>query len=117
MPYKIAINSLCNQALGDTGYLGNSEIAKIMEGLKQAKNKDQLTKSISDLFDFQGATCTISEQTFDRHFTKISKNKWLYNPGPVGLCNVVRIATLENTPEFPRLRPPDVDRKKPDTIF
>lgn len=76
---------------------------KILKGLKQAKIKEQLTKAISDSLDFKGATCTISEQTFDRHLTKISKNKWLYNPGPVGLCNVVRIATLENTPEFPRL--------------
>jgi hypothetical protein len=76
---------------------------KMIERLIKAQNKAQIINAMSDMIDFQGATCTISQQTFDRHFTKISKNKWIYNPGPVGLCNVVRIATLENTPEFPSL--------------
>jgi hypothetical protein len=76
---------------------------KLFTTMKNVKDTDSLTMAMNDFLDLQGATCTISQKTFYRHFTRVSKNKWLFNPGPEGLCKVVRIATLENRPEYPEL--------------
>jgi hypothetical protein len=71
----------------------------VAKNMAKVKDKASYAKAQADIYDLQAATCTISVGTFDRHFTRVSPNKWLYNPGPGGLCNVVRIATLEKTPD------------------
>lgn len=80
-----------------------TDFLQLYKKLEKVNDKASLKKAISEFDDFQGATCKISQHTYDFHFVRVSRNKWLYNPGPEGLCNVVRIATLENTTEYPEL--------------
>jgi len=79
------------------------DLLVIMKTREGVTDKASFAEATSKMEDLQGATCTISQTTFEHHFTRISKHKWLYNPGPEGLCNVVRIATIEDTPEAPEL--------------
>jgi hypothetical protein len=44
-----------------------------------------------------GRTCSISVETFTLDFKRIGKGKWLNNPGPQGLCNVVSTYELDDT--------------------
>jgi len=75
------------------------DFLSVAKNMAKVKDKASYVKAQADLYDLQAATCTISIKTFEQHFTRVSYNKWLSNPGPVGLCNVVRIATLEKTPD------------------
>jgi hypothetical protein len=61
------------------------DFLNIQRETQNVKDKSSLAKVMGDFQDFQGATCTISQRTFDHHFTRVSKNKWLYNPGPDSL--------------------------------
>lgn len=76
------------------------DFLNVAKNMVKVKDKASYAKAQADLYDLQSATCTISVKTFDQHFTRVSQDKWLSNPGPVGLCNVVRIATLEKTPDI-----------------
>lgn len=79
------------------------DLIPILKALTSSNDKVSLKKVILDQQDMEGATCSITLNTFDLHFSRISKNKWLSNPGPVGLCNVVRVSTLENLEDHPNL--------------
>lgn len=79
------------------------DLMPILKALTSSNDKVSLKKVILDQQDMEGATCSITLNTFDLHFSRISKNKWLSNPGPAGLCNVVRVSTLENLEDHPNL--------------
>lgn len=79
------------------------DLTLILKALSSSKDKASFVKAMTDHENVGAATCSITVNTFEQHFTRISKNKWLHNPGPVGLCNVVRISTLENSAEYPNL--------------
>jgi hypothetical protein len=50
---------------------------------------------VSKLHDEQEArTCGVFVQTFSLEFKKIGPRKWLSNPGPGGLCQIVKIYEL-----------------------
>lgn len=53
--------------------------------------------------DIQENTCRIKLRHAESTFERVSENKWVSNPGPQGLCNVIRIQTLENSKEYPML--------------
>lgn len=71
------------------------------------KNSDTLCNCVAenDLKCFSNAmmkfaemkekTCKVVLNSFSIRFKKISKDKWLSNPGPEGLCNLVNVGTLE----------------------
>jgi hypothetical protein len=44
-------------------------------------------------------TCKITTNYFTKDFDRVSKSKWLSNPGPRGLCNLVIVTTLERKDE------------------
>jgi len=79
------------------------DLLSVIKAITSSKDKVSLKKALLDQQDIEGATCSIALNTFDLHFSRISKNKWLYNPGPAGLCNVVRVSTLENSETYPEL--------------
>lgn len=79
------------------------DFVSIIKAITSSKDKISLKKAILDQQDIEGATCSITLNTFELHFSRISKNKWLHNPGPAGLCNVVRVSTLENSEAYPEL--------------
>ncbi len=79
------------------------DLVSIIKAITSSKDKVSLKKALLDQQDLEGATCSITLNTFEQHFSRISKNKWLYNPGPAGLCNVVRVSTLENSEAYPEL--------------
>jgi len=47
--------------------------------------------------------CTGTLQGFDVAFKYEGRNRWVSKTGPAGMCNVVRMRTLENTPDSPKL--------------
>ncbi|QWV99099.1 hypothetical protein KP003_07665 [Geomonas nitrogeniifigens] len=79
------------------------DLVSVIKAITLSKDKTSLKKALLDQQDIEGSTCSITLNTFDLHFSRISKNKWLYNPGPTGLCNVVRVSTLENSEAYPEL--------------
>jgi len=79
------------------------DMVGILKAITSSKDKVSLKKAMLEHEDMKGATCSLTLNTFELHFSRISKNKWLYNPGPTGLCNVVRISTLENLEDHPNL--------------
>lgn len=42
--------------------------------------------------------CSIKTQIYELDFQKVGPTKWLSNPGPQGLCNVVTVNILEQDP-------------------
>lgn len=76
---------------------------QVFTALGKSIDKATFKKAYLNMVGIEEATCKITKSGFDYHFTRLSKNKWLYNPRAMGLCNVVRIATLENNPEYPTL--------------
>lgn len=40
-------------------------------------------------------TCVISNNSFNLEFTKANDNKWVSNPGPMGICKVANVGILE----------------------
>jgi hypothetical protein len=52
-------------------------------------------------------TCRIWANPWQETFTKQSKDKWVSNRGPSGICGVVTVSTLESKP---------LDPKKPDSL-
>lgn len=80
-----------------------NEMFEIIKRISVTKDKASYKKEMIDLVNISDSTCHISSYSFDLQFTRIAKNKWISNPGPQGLCNVVKVATLENTPEHPIL--------------
>lgn len=63
------------------------------------KTHEDLKKFVLKQIEHEFRTCKINHFDFQATFKRISKNKWLSNPGPQGLCNVVTVITLENNPE------------------
>lgn len=94
---KVFEEKFKNATAAQKGYAQDSK--SLLQPLFKAKDKASINRILDSLEDKEAATCFIATNTFDFHFTRVSKNKWLYNPGPTGLCNVVRIATLENSDE------------------
>lgn len=79
------------------------DFVSIFKAIASSKDRVSLKKAILDQQDIEGATCSVTLNTFELHFSRISKNKWLHNPGSAGLCNVVRVSTLENSEAYPEL--------------
>lgn len=48
-------------------------------------------------------TCTVWGHHFSAEFDRVGPDKWISNPGPQGLCNVVTVQTLEREPNEPLL--------------
>ena len=92
------INKATNE---QAGYLGDS--LKVLTAMANIKDKATFKEVSLGFNSLEAATCSISHQTFDHRFKRVNKNKWLYNPGQEGLCNVVRVATIESVPESPEL--------------
>lgn len=67
-----------------------------MQNIERSKNKAELIKALEEVYEFEDRCCTIRINTWKEQFQKISRLKWIANPGPQGLCNVVRISTLES---------------------
>jgi hypothetical protein len=53
-------------------------------------------------------TCRIWANPWQETFTKQSRDKWVSNRGPNGICGVVTVSTLESEP---------IDPKKPDSLL
>jgi hypothetical protein len=67
--------------------------------LASAKGKYQQKEALKKNDQMYEDTCRISLKEFDLTFQRISKNRWGSNPGPVGICNVIRVTILENMKE------------------
>lgn len=47
--------------------------------------------------------CIMSQNKFEMEFTKVSKTKWISNPGPKGSCGFVTVTELVSAEESPNL--------------
>lgn len=67
-----------------------------MENMNKSKNKAELIKVLEEFSEFEDRCWTIRINTWKEQFQRTSQFKWIANPGPQGLWNVVRISTLES---------------------
>lgn len=74
-----------------------------MKKLPTTATQEDIRKIKTEMMNMQHATCKIMQNFFTQSFQRVHKHKWLSNPGPEGLCNVVRVSTLENDPKHPIL--------------
>jgi hypothetical protein len=65
------------------------------EKINSCKNKEELFNVLEEFSEYDDKCCTIHVNRWKDNFQRISQFKWISNPGPVGICNVVRIKTLE----------------------
>ncbi len=72
------------------------KVFSFMQNINGSKNKAELIKALEEFSEFEDRCCTIRINTWKEQFQKTSQFKWIANPGPQGLCNVVRISTLES---------------------
>jgi hypothetical protein len=70
------------------------------ENIGNSKNKEELFKLMEDLSEFDDKCCSIKIYTWKDKFQRTSQFKWMSNPGPEGLCNVVRVRTLETSDDY-----------------
>jgi hypothetical protein len=68
-----------------------------------AKDKSELKAAISRLNELEERTCKIRFWNWEAEFERAGKHKWISNPGPEGLCNVVRVRVLENREGYENL--------------
>ena len=54
----------------------------------------------SVMLNHDSRTCHVVVQTFDLSFTNIGPGKWLSNPGPTGLCKVMKVQELTAEPNY-----------------
>jgi len=80
-----------------------NELVRLAKNIEAAKDKSALRTALIDFYNFNDSSCNITANTFNYNFTRVNKYKWIYNPTPQGLCNVVRVATIENSKESPNL--------------
>jgi hypothetical protein len=73
----------------------SDRIMTMAQNIDKSTNKTELFNIINDFSEFVDRCCSIGITTWQAQFEKVSQYKWISNPGPQGLCNVVRIKTLE----------------------
>jgi len=80
-----------------------AEVLDVLNHIGKANNVTDVKRIMRKYYDVQEDTCKLKLWHAETVFERISENKWVANPGPQGLCNVIRIQTLENTKEYPML--------------
>lgn len=76
---------------------------RIFRDMLAVKDKAQMKQVMNRMNQEKEETCNIWFNEFDATFRRLTKNKWVSNPGAGGLCNVVTVMTLENMPEYDNL--------------
>ena len=59
-----------------------------------AYEKGDFTKVLQLLAQREKRTCTVDTQSFSLTFQRIGKWKWVSNPGPAGMCNILKVYEL-----------------------
>lgn len=72
------------------------KLFSFLENMNKSKNKAELIRVLEEFYEFDDRCCTIQINTWKEQFQRTSQFKWIANPGPQGLWNVVRISTLES---------------------
>lgn len=72
------------------------KLSSFLENMDRSKNKAELIKALEEASEFEDRCCSIRINTWKEQFQRTSQFKWISNPGPQGLWNVVRISTLES---------------------
>jgi len=80
-----------------------ADFIDVFNAIEKANNVSDVKGILRKFYDVQENTCKLKLWHAETTFKRISENKWVANPGPQGLCNVIRIQTLENTKEYPML--------------
>jgi hypothetical protein len=75
----------------------SDRIIAMAQNIDKSTNKTEVFNIINDFSEFDDRCCSIGITTWQEQFERVSQYKWISNPGPQGLCNVVRIKTLETT--------------------
>ncbi len=73
----------------------SDKVLAMTQDSAKSKNKTEAFNIINDFEEFDNQCCSIRVTTWKEEFQRVSQLKWISNPGPQGLCNVVRIKTLE----------------------
>jgi hypothetical protein len=80
------------------------DYAALGHDIAAAGNDRAAVKAASaKMLDMDKATCKISVSQGELTLTRSGTRRWISNPGPQGLCNVVTIAILESDPAHPAL--------------
>lgn len=72
----------------------------LMRNVSASKNKTALINALNEWMELEDRCCTIRSNSWEDQFQRTSQFKWVSNPGPQGLCNVVRVSTLESNDDY-----------------
>jgi len=72
------------------------KLFSFMQNINRSKKKAELIKMLEEFSEFEDRCCTIKVNSWKEQFQRTSQFKWIANPGPQGLCNVVKMSTLES---------------------
>lgn len=64
-----------------------------------AYEKGDALKALELVVQKEKRTCTADTQSFSLTFQRIGKWKWVSNPGPAGLCNILKVYELNGMSE------------------
>jgi hypothetical protein len=53
-------------------------------------------EAFAALVEHNERICKVQAYEFDAEFTRAGPHKWVHNPGPTGLCNVVKVIVIES---------------------
>lgn len=73
----------------------SKKLTTMVESIDACKTKNDLIRILDEMDEFDNKCCNVRIYNWKDQFQRISHFKWILNPGPEGLCNVVRIRTLE----------------------
>ena len=80
-----------------------ADYLKASEEVAAAKDKNSLKTAISKLNELDESTCNVSIQRGETTFRRAGANRWVDNPGPQGLCNIVTVQVFEQNSEHKSL--------------
>ena len=74
----------------------SDKLLNMIKDINKSNTKEDLINAIESMEEFNDKCCSVHINTWKQEFQRISPFKWMNNPGPQGLCNVVSVTTLES---------------------
>ena len=75
-----------------------SDFAESIKLFRGSTNRQLVKAAGAKMNDLEENTCRVAMTRGQLVFTRVSERRWVSNPGPQGLCNVVGVQVLENDP-------------------
>ncbi len=75
-----------------------SDLGEAVKLLQGSRGRQAIKAAGAKMNELEENTCTVRLTRNQLRFQRVSERRWVSNPGPQGLCNVVTVHVLENDP-------------------